>query len=264
MSRPRFSPGTASRYNYHISFKNLPESFSGFKIAHISDSHSRPARGILEIAKDASPDITVITGDLLNDDEKTTTEVDELIANLTEISPVYFISGNHDLWRMDHRDIFRRYEDMGAVFMDNKTVIIEKNGEKIGISGAPDPFSRLPERIFENTKKSLDALEKIDGFNILLFHRANLFEQIKTYGYDLILSGHMHGGQIRIPKIGGVLAPSSAMLSGTCMLFPKYSGGTVADKETTMVVNRGVGNTLPLPRLGNSPEVGIITLSKDL
>ena len=175
MSRPHFPPGTASRYNYSISFKNLPDNFSGFKIAHISDPHSKPARGILEIIKDASPDITVITGDLLNDDEKTTTQVDELIASLVGISPVYFISGNHDLWRMDHRDIFRKYEDMGAVFMDNKSVIIEKSGEKTGISGAPDPISRLPERIFENTKKSLEALEKIDGFNILLFRRANLF-----------------------------------------------------------------------------------------
>ncbi len=263
MPRPHFPPGNATRYNYHISFKNLPESFSGFKIAHISDPHSRPAKGILEIVKDASPDITVITGDLLNDDEKTTKEIDELISVLAEISPVYFISGNHDLWRMDHREVFRKYEDMGAVFMDNKTVILERNGDEIAISGAPDPFSRLPKRIFENTKESLDSLEKIDGFNILLFHRANLFEQIKEYGFDLILSGHMHGGQIRLPKLGGVLAPSSALLSGKRMLFPKYTGGTVTDKETTMIVNRGVGNTLPIPRFGNAPEVGIITLSKD-
>ena len=263
MSRPHFPPGTASRYNYSISFKNLPESFSGFKIAHISDPHSKPAQGIVEIVKEASPDITVITGDLLNDDEKPTTEIDQLVSELTLISPVYFISGNHDLWRMDHKKSFEKYEDMGAVFMDNKTVTFEKNGDKIGISGSPDPFSRVPERIFESTKKSLDNIEKIDGFNILLFHRANLFDQIKKYGFDLILAGHMHGGQIRIPKLGGILAPSSAILSGTRMLFPKYSGGTITDNDTTMVVNRGVGNTLPLPRLGNAPEVGIITLLKE-
>ena len=263
MSRPRFSAGTASRYNYHLSFKKLPDAFSGFKIAHISDPHSKPASGIFEIIKDACPDIIVVTGDLLNDDEKSTAEIDELMAKLIENSPVYFTSGNHDLWRMDRKEIFRDYENMGAVFMDNKTVLIEKDGEEIALSGAPDPFSRVPERIYENTKESLDNLEKFDGFNVLLFHRANLFEQIKQYGYDLILSGHMHGGQIRLPKIGGVLAPSSAMLSGTRMFFPKYTGGVVADKDATMIVNRGVGNTLPLPRLGNTPEVGIITLFKD-
>jgi len=263
VSRLSFSAGTAKQYNYHIAFKNLPEAFSGFKIAHISDPHSKPAKGVLEIVEGTSPDITVITGDLLNDDEKSTAEIDELVSSLLEISPVYFISGNHDLWRVNHKGIFRKYEEMGAVFMDNKTVFIEKNGEKIAISGVPDPFSRVPEKISENTKKSLKGIIMPEGFNILLFHRANLFDQIKNYGYDLILSGHMHGGQIRIPKLGGVLAPSSAMLSKKRMLFPEFTGGVVTSKECTMVVNRGIGNTLPLPRLGNAPEVGIITLLKD-
>ena len=146
--------------------------------------------------------------------------------------------------------------------MDGRAEILERGGKKISISGAPDPFSRVLGAIQENTKKSLDALEPNCDFNILLFHRANLFDIIKDYGYDLILAGHMHGGQIRLPGIGGVLAPSSAMLSKTRMLFPKYTGGTVSEGNTTMIVNRGVGNTLPLPRLGNAPEVGIITLSK--
>lgn len=262
MSRLSFSAGTAKQYDYNISFKNLPQSFSGFKIAHISDPHSRPAKGVLEIIKKASPDITVITGDLLNDDEKPITEIDSLICSLLKISPVYFISGNHDLWRMDHKEVFRKYQNMGAVFMDNKTVTLEKNGEKIGISGVPDPFSRIPEKIFINTKKSLDGIILPEGFNILLFHRANLFDQINSYGYDLILSGHMHGGQVRIPRLGGVLAPSSAMLSGKRMIFPEFTEGIVTKKNCTMVVSRGIGNTLPVPRLGNAPEVGVITLLK--
>lgn len=263
MSRPHFPPGNATRYNYHISCKNLPDSFSGFKIAHISDPHSRPAGGIVELIKTAEPDIIVITGDLLNDDEKSTEQIDELIRSLIEISPVYFISGNHDLWRMGHQRVFEKYQDMGAIFMDNKTMTLEKNGDKITISGAPDPFSRVLDSIRSKTKESLDNLKKGDGFNILLFHRANLFDVLKDYGFDLILAGHMHGGQIRIPKLGGVLAPSSAMLSKTRMLFPKYTGGVVTHENTTMIVNRGVGNTLPLPRLGNAPEVGIITLLKE-
>lgn len=263
MSRPHFPAGNARRYNYHVALKNLPESFSGFKIAHISDLHSRPAKGILEIIEDAKPDIIVITGDILNDDEKTTENADSLVLALTQIAAVYFVSGNHDLWRSGYSEIFKKYQDAGAIFMDKKTVTIENNGEKIGISGVGDPFSRIPSRILENTRNSLEALEKIDGVNILLFHRANLFDIIKEYGFDLILSGHMHGGQIRIPGLGGVLAPSSALLSGTRMLFPKYWGGTVTDEKSTMIVNRGVGNTLPLPRLGNAPEVGIITLFKE-
>jgi len=262
MTRPHLPLGKAARYDYSIVSDRLPMSFSGFKIAHISDPHSRPAKGILEIVSSAKPDITVITGDLLNDDDKPTDEIDNLISGLLQISPVYFISGNHDLWRMDHKSIFRRYQDMGAVFMDKKTVTLERNGEAIGLSGAPDPFSRVLDSIKKNTAESMERLSPIDDFNILLFHRANLFDLIKNYGYDLILSGHMHGGQISIPKLGGVLAPSSAMLSKTRMLFPQYTAGKFSYKNTTMIVNRGVGNTLPLPRLGNAPEVGIITLTR--
>ena len=211
--------------------------------------------------KAASPDIAVITGDLLNDDNAPTDKIDALIAGLLKISPVYFTSGNHDLWRTGYHSIFEKYEELGAVFMDNKTVAIEKNGEKIGISGCPDPFSKLPHSISDTMQKNLSSVKKIDGFNILLFHRANLFDMIKDAGFDLVLSGHMHGGQIRIPGIGGVLAPSSSVLSKTRMLFPKYTGGVVTDDNTTMIINRGASNTLPIPRLGNPPEVGIITLT---
>lgn len=261
MTRPHLPPGKAVRYNYNIVLDNLPESFSGFKIAHISDTHSNPAKGIYDIIKNACPDIIVITGDLLNDDNKPATKIDSLMSELSDIAPIYFTSGNHDLWRMGYRTTFRRYEELGAVFMDGKSVIIEKNDEKICISGCPDPFSRLPGSITENMQKNLDSLEKINGVNILLFHRANLFDLVKNSGYDLILSGHMHGGQVRIPGIGGILAPSSSMLSKSRMLFPKYTGGVITDDNTTMIINRGVSNTLPIPRLGNPPEVGIITLT---
>lgn len=260
MSRPCLPPGKAVRCDYHIVCPTLPSAFSGFKIAHFSDPHSKPASGILEIIKTADVDIIVITGDLLNDDEKPTDKIDDLISGLQKVAPVCFVSGNHDLWRTDHADIFKKYEDLGAVFLDGKTEVIEREGEKIAISGSCDPFSKIPDTIEKNVKEALGKVQKIDGFNILLFHRANLFEQISGYGFDLILSGHMHGGQVRIPGLGGVLAPTSSIFSKTPMLFPKYTGGAVSENGTTMIINRGVGNTLPLPRLGNPPEVGIITL----
>ena len=264
MSRPRFSAGKAIRSNYEIVSESLPESFSGFKIAHISDPHSIPAEGVCEIIREAKPDICVITGDLLNDDEKPTDNVDKMIEKLVGICPTYFISGNHDLWRTDHKKIFAGYEAIGAKFLDEKTEIITKGDEKIALSGIPDPFSKVPGAIKNNVAKSLCDAEDFEGYKILLFHRANLFELIKDAGYDLILSGHMHGGQIRLPGLGGVLAPSSAILSGKSMLFPKYTAGVITEGNAAMIVNRGIGNTLPLPRWGNPSEVGIITLKKFL
>jgi len=132
MTRPHLPLGKAARYDYSIVSDRLPMSFSGFKIAHISDPHSRPAKGILEIVSSAKPDITVITGDLLNDDDKPTDEIDNLISGLLQISPVYFISGNHDLWRMDHKSIFRRYQDMGAVFISQNALPSKDNEQLVG------------------------------------------------------------------------------------------------------------------------------------
>ena len=264
MSRPRFSPGKAERSNYEIVSGALPDSFSGFKIAHVSDPHSEPAEGVCEIIENAAPDITVITGDLLNDDEKGTEKVDEMIDRLVKICPTYFISGNHDLWRAGYGGVFSEYEKKGAVYLDGKCKIITQGEDKIALFGVADPFSEAPSRIKSNIDSAFESLDDFDGYKILLFHRANLYDDIKDRGFDLILSGHMHGGQLRLPKVGGVLAPSSALLSGKRMIFPKYSGGAVSGDGTTMIVNRGIGNTLPLPRWGNPCEVGIITLKKFL
>lgn len=264
MSRPRFSPGKAVRSSYVVVSDKLPESFCGFKIAHISDPHSVPAQGVCEEIEAAMPDIAVITGDLLNDDEKSTQMVDEMIEKLVKICPTYFISGNHDLWRQDCREIFAGYENMGAKFLDGKCQVFCKNEEKIAIFGVRDPFSKVPRDIKRNVENSFSDIEEFDGYKILLFHRANLFDLICDYGFDLILSGHMHGGQVRIPGIGGVFAPSSALLSGKSMVFPKYTAGIVTKGDATMIVNRGIGNTLPVPRWGNPAEVGIITLKNVL
>lgn len=263
MSRPRFSAGLAARSDYIIISEKLPESFSGFKIAHISDPHSVPAEGVYDIISAAEPDIAVITGDLLNDDEKSTEKVDKMTEELTKICPTYFISGNHDLWRSDHKETFAEYEKLGAKFLDGKCEIISRSGENIALFGIPDPFSKVPKEIKKNVEAAFSAAEEFDGYKILLFHRANLFDDIKDYGYDLVLSGHMHGGQVRIPGIGGILAPSSALFSGKRMFFPKYCSGVVTHKETTMIISRGIGNTLPLPRWGNPPEVGIVTLKRE-
>lgn len=262
MSKPRFSAGTAIRSDYTFTSEKLPESFSGFKIAHISDPHSVPAKGVCEIISAAEPDVAVITGDVLNDDEKSTEKADKMIEALTRICPTYFISGNHDLWRSDHNEVFARYEKAGARFLDGKCEIISRNGENIALLGVRDPFSKESGEIKKNIETAFSAAEEFEGYKILLFHRANLFDDIKDYGYDLILSGHMHGGQVRLPGLGGVLAPSSALFSGKQMLFPKYCSGVVTYKETTMLINRGIGNTLPVPRWGNPPEVGIVTLKR--
>ncbi len=260
MEMPRFSAGVAEKTEYTVCSKLLPAAFDGFKIAHISDPHSRPAKGVYEIISSQKPDLTVITGDLVHDDDRSVEEIRELLKKLTEVSPVYMVTGNHDLWRSGSKRLFEEFEELGAKLLDGISCEIERNGERLAFFGVQDPFSKVPAVISENIRRSFSKLSEYDGYKILLFHRANLFDEIKDYGFDLILSGHMHGGQMSLPVLGGVLAPSSAVLSGKRMLFPKYCRGTVKSGSTTMIINRGIGNTLPIPRWGNRPEVGIITL----
>ncbi|MDD6735125.1 MAG: metallophosphoesterase [Clostridiales bacterium] len=246
---------------YDIMSTKIPSVFDRFKIAHISDIHSRPAHGTAEIIDSEKPDIIAITGDIVHDGKIPVTPAYELIGELIKIAPVYFITGNHDVWRTDLKRIFGDFCDMGAVFLDNSRAEIERGGEKISLYGVSDPFSKLPKLVSRNIKTAFSQLPEFNGYKILMFHRANLFDEIKEYDFDLILSGHMHGGQIRIPRLGGVLAPSSALLSGKRMFFPKYTAGRVDLGGKTMIINRGISNTLPVPRLGNRPEIGIITLN---
>lgn len=264
MGRLRLAAGVAEKTEYEVVSPKIPKGFSGFKIAHISDTHSRPASGVLEIISAEKPDITVITGDLLHDDKKEAPEVTKLMEELLKISPVYFITGNHDEWREDKEEIFGEFSKMGAKMLEDEMVELTKNGDKIALFGVGDPISKVPKELDENLRRSLGVLPEYDGYKILLFHRANLFDDVKDLGYDLILSGHMHGGQICIGKLGGLLAPSSALFSGKRVLFPRYCLGREVSGDTTMLINRGLSNTLPIPRWGNKPEVGIVTLKNSL
>ncbi len=262
MNRPRFPAGIAEKIEYEVVSPKIPKGFEGFKIAHISDTHSQPAGGVLEIISAEKPDITVITGDILHDDKKPAPKVEALMKELLKISPVYFITGNHDVWREDKDEIFEVFTKMGARLLENEMTLIGKGDDEIALFGVDDPVSRKPAEVRDILKQNLSCLAGYEGYKILLFHRANLFDDIKGLGYDLILSGHMHGGQMRIGKLGGLLAPSSALFSGKRMIFPKYCFGKVTWGQTTMLINRGISNTLPLPRWGNKPEVGIVTLKR--
>lgn len=248
---------------YTVCSERLPSEFCGFKIAHISDLHSRPAEGALEAICAENPDIAVVTGDILHDDDKPIDAVMHLITDLCRAVPVYMVTGNHDVWRCGHQKVLEKLCGEGAVLLNNSREFLEKGNKKIGIYGVCDPFSKLPSKISENLNKSFACLPHGDEYKILLFHRANLFEEIPYGCYDLILSGHMHGGQIRLPRLGGALAPSSALLSGKRMIFPRYSAGRVDYNGGTMIINRGLSNTLPIPRWGNNPEIGLITLKRD-
>lgn len=248
--------------HYEPKFKNLPEEFDGFRIVHISDLHSDTFPGLKSEIMALEPDMIVITGDMIHDNDKSFMPTVRLIAQLAEISPLYMVSGNHDLWNTRFDEFAKSCEDAGAVLMDGKFTEISHNGGKIGLFGVKDPYGKATATIVKSLADSFSLLPEYDGFKMLLFHRANQFDRLKDKGFDLILSGHMHGGQFRIPGIGGLMPPKSSLQDSKQIIFPAYCSGTFNHNNTTMIVNRGLGNPMIIPRLYNRPEICLTVLRR--
>ena len=238
----------------------LPEAFEGFKIAHVSDLHNavfgRKNEKLLSLIRAAEPDIIAITGDLIDSRH---TDIDSALAFVeaaAEIAPVYYVTGNHES-RLDFDEIEPRLIAAGARVLRNEAEDIGRGGERIRLAGIDDPsFIRTGGTAEERAAAELEQLGDGGGtFNVLLAHRPELVEVYAEYGAGLVLSGHAHGGQVRLPLLGGLYAPGQGLL-------PEYDSGLYSLGETQMVVSRGLGNSVAPLRVNNRPELVIVTLSR--
>lgn len=240
----------------------IPAAFSGFRIAQVSDLHNAEFGEnnvrLLELLLESRPDIIVITGDLVDSGH---TDIDIAIRFAEEaarIAPVYYVTGNHEA-RLSQYDRLRNgLEAAGVSMLEDRAVELERDGEKITLVGLSDPdftvrgdiFGEIPAMV--STK--LESLADTESsYTILLSHRPELFESYASSGIDLVLSGHAHGGQFRLPFIGGLVAPNQG-------LFPKYDAGVYMESSTQMVVSRGIGNSIIPVRFNNRPEIVIVEL----
>lgn len=235
-----------------IGYSNIkiPSDFKGYRIVQVSDLHNKEFgienEILLNKIKDMSPDIIVVTGDLI---DKGKTEVSlKFMENAVKIAPVYYVSGNHDKDMKDFNDYVNIMEEMGITTLENKMVNIEKNSSVIQIVGITDIKTNPDYK--EVMKKLIDKSK----FNILLSHRPERFDEYVKVESDLVFTGHAHGGQFRLPFIGGLIAPNQGF-------FPKYSSGIYKDKSTSMVVSRGLGGSIIPQRIGNRPELVVVTLN---
>lgn len=247
---------------YSLIQPHLPAAFDGLKIVHISDLHGEIVPGLAERIGLEKPDLIAVTGDLMHDTGDFSPMVRQLAA-LSEIAPCYLISGNHDIQRTDYLALTKACHSAGCIFLENERRYLVRGESRIALSGIADPQLCGKNGIQKQLVEHCAVLGTPDTYEILLFHRASLFPVLQERGYDLILAGHMHGGQIRLPGIGGVLAPRSSLHEHTRLLFPKYTGGLYTAGKTSMIVSRGLGNPLPLPRFGNPREIGVITLKSE-
>ena len=253
---------TALELNRHvIKSSKLPKEFDGFKIAQISDLHNAEIgddnEKLLALLKEADPDIIAITGDMIDSRRVDIQVALDFAKEAIKIAPCYYVNGNHELRVLEYEDLKEGLKEIGVIVLENEKTDITREGKILKIIGLSDP-SLESRYIYTEEGEILDLYlnklsKKDDNYKILLSHRPEYFDLYCEAGIDIVLSGHAHGGQIRLPFVGGIIAPHQGF-------FPKYDGGLYIKEETNMIVSRGIGNSLFPVRFNNRPEVVLIEL----
>ena len=245
-----------------IKCETLPEEFVGYKIVQVSDLHNAEFgennEGLLLLIEEQKPDIIVVTGDIV-DSRRTDVQVArDFINNASEIAPVYYVTGNHEA-RVDMEDEIDFIElNENVNVLHNQSVLLTKGESVIQLIGVDDPNYKAVSDSEAYMNKHLSLYCDNEYFKILLSHRPELFETYVENEMNVIFSGHAHGGQVRLPFVGGVIAPHQGF-------FPTYDAGLFyATNDATMVVSRGLGDSILPLRINNPPELVVVTLEKQI
>lgn len=240
---------------YTVPVENLPESFHGFRIVQLSDLHGAEFGEnndrLVENVKSAAPDIIALTGDFVSEaDDLDVTAA--LARRLTGIAPVYFVSGNHDFASGHFTELISALENVGVRCLRNEAVTLQRGTDALILAGVDDPngpYDMLkPDQVVDiiNSNHPEDPI-------VLLAHRNDFIEKYPDLEVDIIISGHAHGGIVRLPFLGGVLGTGFELL-------PEHTEGVHESGRYSLVISRGLGNSAGLIRFGNNPELVVITL----
>ncbi len=246
---------------YEVSIDEEDAPLDGFTVVQISDLHNanfgnEQARLIQEVAEQ-EPDMIAVTGDLVDSSHTDIDVAMDFMEQAVEIAPVYYVTGNHEGWLGGtYGELEKRLEDAGVFVINDAMYSGQFEGLNLNIAGVRDPDMQGNNIVL--VKQTIKALtEETEGYTILLSHRPELFDTYTQSNVDLVLTGHYHGGQFRIPFIGGVYAPGAGF-------FPEYTEGTFTENGTTMVVSRGLGNSVIPVRINNRPEVVVVRLQANI
>lgn len=247
-----------SKYSYCTN--NVSKKLDGVKILHISDFHNKEfgknSEKIIKKIKEQKPDIIVITGDIIDRRRYNLEIALELSKEIIKIAPSYYISGNHEAWSGEYETIKENLENEGVIVLEDEQMNFKFNGEEIEIFGIKENMegkgglSSLSINALKEYKSNLKAEPNL---SILLAHRPELFPIYQSYPFDLVFTGHAHGGQIRLPFLGALFAPNQGLL-------PKYHSGEYSENSQTMFLSRGLGNSIFPIRILNRPELILIEI----
>ena len=234
---------------YDVRLPRLPEAFDGFSIALISDIHGQVAKSLLDQLRACRPELIAVTGDLIDSRRPETAAALSFLRNALAIAPCFFVPGNHESRLPAYPRICAGLQKLGVTVLEDRAVSFHRGNSEIWLLGLADPgFPGGEARM----KRALETMCGNDLFRLLLSHRPEYFPMYARYGVDLILSGHAHGGQIRLPGVNGLFAPGQGF-------FPKWTGGVYQERNSTLIVSRGLSHCPPL-RIGNPTELVSITL----
>ena len=246
---------------YEIGLSEEYAGMDGFTIVQVSDLHNarfgKEQSRLLQAVEEQEPDIIVITGDLVDSSHTDVDVAMEFAKQAVTIAPVYYVTGNHEGWLgATYGELEAQMEQAGVIILSD-TMYTQMYGDTTySIAGVRDPD--MPGNNIVKTEDVVGVLvEDAEGYTILLSHRPELFDTYTASNANLVFAGHYHGGQFRIPFIGGVYAPGAGF-------FPEYTEGVFTENDTTMVVSRGLGNSVIPVRINNRPEVVVVRLMAEI
>ena len=237
--------------HYTYEAEQLGVDLDGYRIVQISDLHNakfgKNNQKLVDRIRECAPDMIVLTGDLVDSNHTNVDRVVQFVDEIVKICPVYYVTGNHEYWldTSEYEKLMDGLVSAGVVILDNQVVEISRGDAKFRLVGLDD------KSLADGTLEALLSDEK--ELTVVLAHEPQYFARYAGTGVDLVLSGHAHGGQFRLPFVGGIVAPDQGFL-------PEYTAGEYYMNGTEMIVSRGLGNSVVPVRLFNYPEIVCVEL----
>lgn len=257
---------------YTYKAEQLGADLEGYRIVQISDLHNvkfgKNNQKLVDRIRECEPDMIVLTGDLVDSNHTNVDRAVQFVDEIVKICPVYYVTGNHEYWleKSEYDELMDGLVSAGVVILDNQVVEISRGDAKFRLVGLDDRSladgtleALLSDESIRNnqaeqkeeTADNEDSGEK--ELTVVLAHEPQYLVRYASIGVDLVLSGHAHGGQFRLPFVGGIVAPDQGFL-------PEYTAGEYYMNGTEMIVSRGLGNSVIPVRLFNYPEIVCVEL----
>lgn len=234
-----------------------PKLTAEVRLAVVTDFHSSDnADDVVAMVASCAPDAVLLVGDMFDADiaNRPTERTLSLMRQLSALYPCYYVSGNHEAWTGEMDALYQQTEEAGVTVLRMSSGVLTVRGQRIALCGLPDPYEMVFSGAPDTEEQLRQALEDVDSadFTVLLAHRPELLAKYAQFPLDLVVSGHAHGGQVRIPGVlNGLYAPNQGW-------FPKLAGGAYTQDGTTLIVSRGLAVRTRLPRIFNRPEVVLV------